>query len=121
MDLVDANGDDERLSRFLDAEHDARQVDMRVVARDVSEHEAEGQHLAADEPMGGLEADAIFTDIHRGPGPMRGLYRKPHVVPRRPSAFHADGRGRCHAFRTGPSHSPVRLRARAGPANVTVE
>src|SRR5437867_7813703 len=69
MDLVDANGDDERLSRFLDAEHDARQVDMRVVARDVSEHEAEGQHLAADEPMGGLEADAIFTDIHRGPVP----------------------------------------------------
>ncbi len=107
MDLVDPNSDDEGLAGFLDAEHHAGDVDVRVVTGNVTEHEPEDQELAGDEPMGGFEADAILTNIQGRPGSVRGFNRKLHVVARRPSAFNADEGGRHDASRTRPSHSPV--------------
>src|SRR5207249_8919503 len=92
VDLVDSKGDDEHLGNLFHADHRTRDVDVGVVAGDVTEHQPQGRHLAIDEPKVGLEADPVLVDIEGGPGAARRLDGKLNVVPRRPAAFSADVR-----------------------------
>src|SRR5437879_7729397 len=48
VDLVDSKGDDEHLGNLFHADHRTRDVDVGVVAGDVTEHQPQGHHRSEE-------------------------------------------------------------------------